>query len=332
MAYIAGVFDGDGSFSLIKKLKKDLKNPYFYPQIQLANVSKDLVDFLVGEIGGSYTTRAEYVAKDGSKRKICYGWKLSRSNACLPFLENVRPYLIVKKERADFLADFLIENPYVRNNKPDDSLYVRENAYIRMRTFNNSRDKVKKFPPRKRTVNTLDNAFWAYVAGLMDTDGSFSVKKEQKRSRRSPTYTPVILLSMIDIDAMNYIYENTTIGNFNVLKARSASTGYCYRFSIFSKNDVILFLEKVIPFLIVKKEQGKALMEFCKNMNPVRHCQIGISEDELNIREKFYQKVKQLNNYGVYKPSLIDLEGYSESHADKAEGVSHRDRLSEMGS
>lgn len=31
------------------------------------------------------------------------------------------------------------------------------------------------------------------------------------------------------------------------------------------------------------------------------------------------------------KPSLIDLEPYSESHGNKAEGISHRERLNERG-
>lgn len=309
MAYVAGIFDGDGSFSLIREVKKGKSMPYYYPMIQLANVSKTLVDFLVAELGGTYQTRASYVAKDGSTRQVCYGWRLSRPNACMPFLENVSPYLVIKKERADFLMHYLTENPYVPSNKSDDSIYERENAYLKMKNFNSARDLTKKFSKGKRTYNSDDSKFWSYIAGLMDTDGSFSIKKEMKRSRKNATYSPAILISMIDIRAMNHIYDNCTLGNFTIIKARSAIQGFCYRFGIFSKKDAIEFLGKIIPFLIIKKESASALMEFCKNMDVVSHRQNGIPAEELQRREEFYQQVKQSNQYGVFKSSLIDLEG-----------------------
>ena len=52
------------------------------------------------------------------------------------------------------------------------------------------------------------------------------------------------------------------------------------------------------------------------------------TEDQKMLRDNFYNKMKNLNKYGVYKPSLIDLE--AQEQGNKAEGESHRERLNEM--
>ena len=44
------------------------------------------------------------------------------------------------------------------------------------------------------------------------------------------------------------------------------------------------------------------------NSKNTKYCKIGISADELAFREDCYQRMIQLNKYGVFKPSLIGLE------------------------
>jgi len=48
------------------------------------------------------------------------------------------------------------------------------------------------------------------------------------------------------------------------------------------------------------------------------------------FREQCYQEICNLNKYGVYKPSLIDLE--AQKMGDRAEGKCRGERLSEKAS
>lgn len=321
MAYIAGLLDGDGSFSIIKSNRVIGRSSLYSPMIQLANSNQSLIHMLKREIGGSISTRLSWIAIDGSQRKTSYGWKLVRPNSCLPFLNEIEPYLILKKERAVSLRDFIITNPFVRGSVKlsSDILIRRERSYLKMRKYNDKRDTNNKIATKRRTKTNNDPLFWSYIAGLMDTDGSFSIKKEIRKNRKSASYVPVILLSMIDSRSINFLYDNCTLGNFLVIKSKAASQGFCYRFGIYSKPDAITFLNYIIPYLTVKKEVAITLLKFCTQMSLTKLCIKGIPEYELAFREECYQRIIQINKHGIDKSPIIDLELHRKDEDDKGQ-------------
>jgi hypothetical protein len=297
-AYIAGALDGDGSFSLIKGATSAV-SPLYYPMIQLANADKNIVDLFITEFGGSYNLRNRYLAKDGHWRKESHQWKLEKRAKCLPVLKKIIPYLCIKKERAQFLHDYIIENPFIRGSNPlsCEVLERRENAYLLMRSFNDipaNNTELYKLDDRS-TSN--DPIFWAYVAGLMDTDGSFSLKKENRKAagRRSPVYTASILLSMTDCKAICKIMNNFLGGSMFTIKAKTAMNGFCFRFSITSRKKAIIFLERCIPFLIIKNDIAQKLLEFCESTKQMNG-KLGVSKEELTLREEYYTAIRRLNN------------------------------------
>lgn len=319
LAYIAGALDGDGSFSLIKTKSAAARSPLYYPMIQLANIKYELTSLLYEEFGGSVNTRKSYVAKDGGTRKECYQWKAEKSNQCLPVLEDVIPYLIIKKDRAMYLRDYILDNPFIRGSGSlDNSILIRrEKAHIKMRLFNDTPDIKGELLSISKRNTSVSDLFWAYVAGIMDTDGSFSLKRENRKSggSKSPVYTASILLSMTDCRAIYHVMNNFIGGNLMVVKSKTTTNGFCYRFSITSRKIAILFLKKCIPFLRLKKEVAIKLLEFCetfKGMNGNRR----LDGNEISLREQYYYYITQLNKYGVYKSPLIDLKPL----ADNAEG------------
>lgn len=320
LAYLAGALDGDGSFSLLKKVESRDRSPLYYPMIQLANSSKDLIDHLVENFGGFQGLRDDYIAKDGFLRKKSYYWKVEKATKCLPLLEDVIPFLVVKKERAAFLRDYILDNPFIRgSNRLDENiLYRREKAYLKMRSFND-------FPSVKEYVFSLskrhdneEDVFWAYVAGLMDTDGSFSLKREKRNDYFR--YGPIISLSMTDCRAIYHIHNNFIGANICAVKAKTATNGFCYRWCISSKNIAIKFLKKVIPFLFIKKNIASELLDFCNNSKSSMGCK-GLPIDEMEYRQRCYESIVNLNKYGVVKPSLMDLKPLPGSaEGNKAEG------------
>jgi hypothetical protein len=311
LAYLAGALDGDGSFSLIKGTSHSSVSPLYYPCIQLANANKEIVDLFSAEFNGGQGMRKSYIGKDGSKRSISHYWRLDKAPRCLPLLEAIVDYLIVKKQRAEFLRDYIINNPFVRgSNKLSDALLVnREKSYLKMRSFNDTPCTNGALFSLSHRKDSADELFWSYVAGLMDTDGSFSLKRENRTTKTGSVnyiFCPMVLLTMADCRAIYCLMNNFIGGSMFVVKAKTATNGFCYRFSINSKKNVQKFLERIIPFLCVKKEAAIELLNFCKTKFSSSRKK-GLSADEILFRETVYEKIKELN-YGVYKSSLIDLK------------------------
>jgi hypothetical protein len=316
LAYIAGVLDGDGSFSLIKSSPRTLsRSPLYTPMIQLANVSRKLIDLFNDEFGGYVNTRKAYIADDGHARQECHAWKIKGVDGCLQFIESISQYLVIKKDRAEFLRNYIVAHPFIRgsNKLNDEELFKREKAYLAMLRYNQLPCTSCQLNKNKQFDST-DEQFWSYIAGLMDTDGSFSIKREDKK-RKNMTYIPVILLTMTDCRAIYSLMNNFVGGNLYIAKAKTAKNGFCYRFMITSKDKCAKFLRNIIPYLQVKHDQANVLLKFCENMVLTKCRMNGVGVDELIFREQCYADIIKLNN-GVYKSHLIVLKPLP----DNAEG------------
>ncbi len=308
LAYLAGALDGDGSFSLLKGTSHSSISPLYYPMIQFANAVEDIVLLFHKQFGGYVGKRAAYKGKDGSNRLPSFHWKQEKSIKCLPTLEDLIPYLIIKKERARFLRDYILDNPFIRGSNRLDSNIIarRERAYLKMRSFNDNANINGELLSKAKRQDSDNPLFWSYIAGVMDTDGSFSLKKEIRKSggSKSAVYTPTILLTMVDCRAIYHLMNNFIGGNMLVVNAKSTNNGFCYRFNITSRKNAAKFLNNIITYLYIKKHIAQELLNFClnvRNMNGPK----GVSEEQILFREKYYNLIKSLNN-GVYKSPLID--------------------------
>lgn len=324
MCYLAGMFDGDGSFSLIKKVENEKHSPLYFPLIQLGANGDGLMQLIKEKFGGYIFLSKAHVAKGEFQRKAFFRFKLEKRTQCKPFLERIIPYLKLKKDRAEILLKYIEENPFVRGSRKisDDVLYKREKVWIKMHELNSqSHMSTATLDKSQATHKNLDE-FWAYVAGLMDSDGSFSINKNG--------YCPTISLSMIDVRGINYLNQYFPGGCIQVIRAQTCKTGMTYRWMTKKLSICESFLTSVIPFLRVKKESAKCLLEFIQKRETTKYRREGISKEQRKFREHYHVMLKCLNKYGVYKPSLIDLEVQKQD--DRAEGESHRERLNEMAS
>lgn len=322
LAYMSGLMDGDGSFTLARRTNKKGINLLYYPLIQMGSLKKDTLEIIQKKFGGRIHLKKSHLKKDGSLRRDFYRWRIEKSAFCIPFLEKIIPSLEIKKDRAQFLLDFIKRNPFKRGVVLEkDILLSRQSDYIKMKEFNDERSFKRPLIKQSKKF-TDDNLFWAYFAGLLDTDGSFSIKKETGRR-----YTGQILLSMTDIRGINKIRKNCPCGTVFLVNAETTKLGACYRYGIYRREEIINILPKIIPFLTNKKNQAEMLLNFCENQKIILHRRAGMPKEELIFRETCYQHMMHLNKYGVLKPTLIDLEA---RQGDRAEGESHGERLSEM--
>ena len=96
IAYIAGLFDGDGA------IHKPRKVHWFNYMISVTNTHKETVDWLSG-FGGSVIA----VKKRRFHKRQQYVWRIMNKKGVISFLQDVLPYLIIKKDRASLVIERL---------------------------------------------------------------------------------------------------------------------------------------------------------------------------------------------------------------------------------
>jgi hypothetical protein len=98
LAYIAGIVDGEGSIrSGGRSTKGRVKNRWEGWQVSVANTDAALMQYL-GRIGGRvYGNR--HVGP--LSKKPIYSWSVYRLDEVLALLKAIRPYLIIKRGKAD---------------------------------------------------------------------------------------------------------------------------------------------------------------------------------------------------------------------------------------
>jgi hypothetical protein len=295
MAYIAGIIDGDGSLSLCKKQESNAKNPLYFPMIQFSKATPILPNLLQSLFGGSVMTK-----KRESRNLQEVRWKLEKSTQCRYFLESVVSLLKIKYEQGEELIDYIdnyVGGRGIRLSVED--LIMREKKHQRIKNLNAKRDTKSRLKRTKKY--NLDENFWPYFAGLLDTDGSFSIKKETRG-----TYSPVILLSLINANALNYIESNYKGGSIMVIDAPTLKQKFYYRIGVYKKDEVIKVLKNVLPYLRNKRNSAELLLEFCEGYKPQNGLYLK-TQEQTDFREKLYSAII-LANSGVSKSHLIDLE------------------------
>jgi len=289
-SYAAGAIDVDGSIYLVKESNLHI------PFIQLVKKFGSLISSFKNDFGGM---TGSLKARQPHHAPLHY-WRLKGSENCRDFLLKVVQFLVYKKERAEVLSEYIEKNPFVRGKTLSvEQLIEREKYHVKLGTLNDEAYLKNISMTAKTHQNTYDEAFWSYVAGVMDTDGSFSVKRQKGHSEtKNLRYIPCIQMSMASLNVINHIRKNCIFGTVCVVKNKSCSRGFYYAWSIGKKQDSAEFIEKILPYLKEKKDQAMILLDFCKNAENTKFCKAGISEKELEFRESCYQKIVALNKRG----------------------------------
>jgi len=133
IAYIAGIFDGEGSVSLVKSHAARTRGRYIYPLVRIANTDEALINWLEKKIPFGHRLYTSY--RNGSYKKVHhFGCACGEA---IEFLRLILPYLIIKHKRAKLLLNYWAENEkarldaggYFGNHHPiPDWLMERRNA------------------------------------------------------------------------------------------------------------------------------------------------------------------------------------------------------------
>ncbi len=103
-AWLAGVIDGEGSIFLSKVMNRKTRRGFFYlPTITVSNTNRDFL-VRVAQIIGEGTV---CLAKRGGDRERPRWMYMASSGVIRAIVPQIMPYLIVKKERASLMLQFL---------------------------------------------------------------------------------------------------------------------------------------------------------------------------------------------------------------------------------
>jgi hypothetical protein len=122
LAYAAGLFDGEGSISLVRQNN----NRSHSPQVAVASNDYEVLAWFQKRFGGHIVTKQPRK----STHSVSYDWRLTDRRA-LAFLQMIRPYLVIERKirRIDLLLnEYIACTP--RNGRYTNEMIERKQALI----------------------------------------------------------------------------------------------------------------------------------------------------------------------------------------------------------
>jgi hypothetical protein len=101
--YIAAFLDGEGGIQITRSSRSDREyTTALHPDLYFTNTNEEVIRTIGRWLGGGSITRR----RERGGHKDTYVLTISGVKSILQLLETIRPYLIVKANRADLMMDF----------------------------------------------------------------------------------------------------------------------------------------------------------------------------------------------------------------------------------
>ena len=168
--------------------------------------------------------------------------------------------------------------------------------YYRMKELNN----IKNYKPNKVEL--------AYMAGIMDGEGSVSIIKTNLKGR-NPCHVANTRVAMLDKAALLLFKKSFGFARVSKDTSRNGYRGI-YRWDARGP-EVGIVLEALFPYLRVKRKQAKLVLRFLKTRKlfwprkGVKRSSLRLTKKELEHRESLRDKVLRLNWRGKVKDMPI---------------------------
>ena len=148
--------------------------------------------------------------------------------------------------------------------------------------------------------NQREAVLIGYLAGIMDGEGSFSIAVSRNHpARKTPAYYHKVTMGMVYKEIVELF--QTRYGG-SVREERVQNRRPIFRYNLQNREGIEKLLEELTPYLVEKKERAILLKEFVQHAKGYSRVRdelgrvIETSEEELAIREDFYQRMKELNS------------------------------------
>lgn len=298
-AYAAGYIDGDGCIYGGQWMNRPDNIICYEYNLQISSVKIESLNFFKENFGGTIQSKP--------KRKHCrqiYCWKIT-GKPSLNLAINIHHFLTDKKMQCwQYIELANSISPNCGKKITNEMHNIRNNFMAELK-----KDKHEKYHVTNEIIERIKDVDtvapqeddWAYLAGLIDSEGCFRIKKWKPKNK--PNYVYAIAL---EIGNTRYPMFEFLMGKFGghityVPRKNNQSTSAIWSISSFTLSQA---LPKIIPYLIIKKAAAEKLVEFYNTTIPNggdRHSEKfkKLYEEKLAQREIIVDEIHKLNLKGL---------------------------------
>ena len=150
--------------------------------------------------------------------------------------------------------------------------------------------------PKSGKLNKLSETEKAYLAGLIDADGSVGIYRTKSDSKAYKfKYGVRVLIVNCDFEIISWIKEKTGIGCAHKTGIRyKINWRQCHRWQV-TTNQARMFLMEIMPYLRIKKQRA----ELSVSIPHQGHLGKQRSKKDYDRQEYLFYKLKELNKRGI---------------------------------
>lgn len=155
------------------------------------------------------------------------------------------------------------------------------------------------------TRGKLSSLSISYAAGFVDADGCIGIAKSKNvRNPKCPRYSLRITVMGVHKGIIDWFQKNFG-GSVHCKVSRHGNSCYLPHHRVqwrweATGNVAIPIIKQLVPYLIVKKEQGELAVKFqeMKNRDRGKYGTRPVPHDIINTREKMYLEMRELKRVG----------------------------------
>lgn len=295
--YIAGYIDGDGCI-YIGTFKQKTITVYEF-SLQIVSVKEPVLHVFKNAFGG--VIRKKPIKE---KHRDAYCWTIKGPHA-IQLITQVTNYVVEKKYQCELFVQFteIIKPNNFRTiaNKIIDKRKELINQMREEKHMNNhvTRESIEQLKNEKFTI-TPSETDYPYLAGLIDSEGCFRIKKWKPKNKPNYVYNITVEIGNTKLPIMPWLVKRfggsvTFIEAKGIKKASATWT--------LSAAALYEILPNIRPFLRSKKEVCDLLIEFQQTILPNggdRHSELfrALFEKRIEVRERIVAQVHQFNHKG----------------------------------
>jgi len=290
--YAAGIIDSEGCICISRGHSKEATKAQTGLSIGVGNTDVRLMRWLVENFGGVYKKRPNqrgFSALSGCG--YIYGWSIPPTKRTW-FLTGIKPYLVLKIGQADLVMRYLSLGK---------NWNVTERIQLSEECKRLNHQQIDDFYLGQFSTS---QEIASYAAGMMDGDGAFYMGMAN--------LNPVVGLTSKSLRSIKWFYKHFG-GRINL--PPSGGRPY-YGWGLSGRRNKERFLLEILPYLMLKREQAKILLEVLRITG--KH---GLEEE----RRSFAYQLQALNN----KRESVTTET-QEDQKSKIQSELTRDRKSDL--
>jgi len=299
LIYAAGYIDGDGCLYIGKYTVHKNKSIVYERSIQVVSVKKAVLIVFQSNFGG-FILKKPFKAR----HRDAYCWSLKGPES-LFFAESIKEFLIEKTYQCDLFIQFCQHINKNKNGTLNTHLINQREIIIE----NSRKDKhmsnlitqeeVESVKKEAFTITPSNNDF-IYLAGLIDSEGCFRVKKSKPKNKPNHVYHIGVEIGNSKLPIIPWLIKRFG-GGIAFIEAKKNKKA----FAVWSLSAKALYeiLPRIRPYLTIKQEVCDKLIEFQQTIisnGGDRHSLAfkAMFEKRIEVRERIVQEIHSFNHKG----------------------------------